>query len=329
MEEKLIDRCNKYIKKGKIDKLYDYILKNNLTQELIEQIFYDTYGGHGDKEQEAVAMKLSHLALRLSINELTEKYGEKLTNRFVKIIDDMPYSSQRNFNLFRLMNSNKNVLNEVEESKIAKILDIASDKDTIIGTHITGRKAGDFYNSEGIPLTGHKFASNDYVRNNYRENVKIVLEENISFFKNDPIQVMMQLIGSRGYNNNYGAECNDVMIVQIPKEELEQNQAGIIIQKGNDLYLNPSYIKGFARIGIANGKIEDFVDNPAFIEKEKDVKKETVEDLRIEEWKSKFEQWYEDSKTPKMQKLKSKVVNFFKGLLSKEKNEEISEDLEM
>lgn len=326
MAEKLIDKCNKYIKKGKIDKLYEYIVKNNLTQELITQIFYDTYMSYRDKEQEEAAMKLSNFALKLSINNLTKKYGEKLTNRFVKIIDGMQYSSQRNFNLFRLMNMNRNVLKEEEQNKIEKILEIASKKDTIIGTHITGREVGDTYNSEGIPLTGHKFASNDYTRNNYQENVKIVLEENVSLFQDNPIEVIMQLIGNRGYNNNYGAEWNDVMIVQIPKEELEQNQEGIIIEKENGLYLNPSYIKGFARIGITDGNIEAFVDNPAFIEK--DTEKKTVEELSTEEWKSKFGQWYEASKTTQMQKLKSNVINFFKGLLNKKKNQEIGEEIE-
>lgn len=126
-------------------------------------------------------------------------------------------------------------------------------------------------------------------------------------------------MSSRGYNNPTG-EFNDIMIVSIPKEELEQNKEGIIIEKNETKYLNPTYIQGFARVGVEKGNIDNFIENPAFIEKIK--QKETVESLSVDDWKKKFEGWYESSRTTKMQRIKSNVMEFFKSILNKEKDKE-------
>ena len=161
--------------------------------------------------------------------------------------------------------------------------------------------------------------SNDYGQNDYKNNIKGTLEKNVTFFSNDPIGLVSQLMSSRGYNNPT-SEFNDIMIVSIPKEELEQNREGIIIEKDKVKYLNPTYIQGFARVGVEKGNIDSFVENPQFIEKGQ--QKENVESLSIDDWKNKFEGWYECSRTTKMQKIKSNVIGFFKSILNKEKNKE-------
>ena len=105
MADNLIEKCNKYIEKGKIDKLYNYIKSNNLTQEFVKQSFYKTYNTRfKDKEYEDM-MNVTNFALKISMDELTAKYGDKLANKFSEIIYNTPQPSKRMFNLFRLMNS--------------------------------------------------------------------------------------------------------------------------------------------------------------------------------------------------------------------------------
>lgn len=162
----------------------------------------------------------------------------------------------------------------------------------------------------------------DYGQNNYKNNIKGTLEKNVTFFNEEPINVVMQIINSRGYNNPT-SEYNDVMIVSIPKAELEQNMEGIIIEKNNSKYLNPEYIKGYVRVGVENGNIENFKENPLFVEKEDRIHKEqTINELSINDWQNKFEGWYENSRTTKMQKIKNNVIGFFKSIINKDKDKE-------
>lgn len=175
---------------------------------------------------------------------------------------------------------------------------------------------GDTLAMQGIELTGHKFMAVDYGQNDYKKNVKGTLEKNVTFFNNDPIGVVMQMIKAREYNMHKG-QFNDIMLVSIPKHELKQNKEGIIIEKNDTKYLNPSYIKGYARVDVENGNIENFKDNEAFIEKED--KSQTVEELSVDDWKEKFEGWYENSRTTKLQKIKAKIMGFFKSISNKQK----------
>lgn len=85
MAENLIDKCDKYIKKGKVDKLYDYIMENRLTEEFVHQAFFSTFQGEGkSKEEYQKALNISNFALKISMDGLKEKYGKKLSNRFAR-----------------------------------------------------------------------------------------------------------------------------------------------------------------------------------------------------------------------------------------------------
>lgn len=109
MSDNLIEKCNKYIEKGKIDKFYEYIKNNDLTQEFIKQSFYKTYNkGFKGKEYEDI-MNVTNFALKISMEELRLKYGDKLSNRFSEIIYNTLQPSKRMFNLFRLINSRKRI----------------------------------------------------------------------------------------------------------------------------------------------------------------------------------------------------------------------------
>lgn len=158
----------------------------------------------------------------------------------------------------------------------------------------------------------------DYGQNNYKDDIKGTLEKNITFFNNDPIDLLMQIIRARKYNDPM-TEFNDIMLVSIPKEGLENNKEDIIIEKNDSKYLNPEYIKGYVRVGVEKGNIESFIGNPIFKEKEQ---KENIDDLNIEDWKNKFETWYQDSKTTKMQKIRTNIMCYLKSILNKEKQQD-------
>lgn len=85
MVENLIDKCYKYIKQGKADKLQDYIKENNLFSEFEKQVFLSTFNGvKKEDENYQKYLNASLFALKISMDTLKEKYGEKLTNRFVR-----------------------------------------------------------------------------------------------------------------------------------------------------------------------------------------------------------------------------------------------------
>lgn len=227
----------------------------------------------------------------------------------------------RNFALHALLYSQTKSILEEEVNTFETILDIASNKENVVGIHITGGEIGNALN-RGIELTGHKWVARD--TSDYRSNIRGTLEKNISFFENRPIELAMNLINARGYNNTT-QDFNDIMIVSIPKKELEQNQEGIITEKDEVRYLNPSYIKGFVKVRVKDGKIEGFQENPRFAQKE--IKEhETVKELSTEDWKEKFEGWYEQSRTTKMQKFKVTVLKFFKNIINKDKEKEINDE---
>ena len=306
---KLIEQCKKYIKKGKLEQLYNYLQQNGLTQEFIKQNFHDSFNRAYQGNDLKNAIEISNFALKVSMETLSEKYGEKVANRFAEIIYNIPYPSYRNMCLFRLMNSPVKVTTQEQSDNIEKILEIASDEEHVIGTHIIGAQIGETLSREGICLTGHKFAAKDY-----SSNIKQEIEKNVSLYDNDPIGVVMQMIDGRGYNHPDG-KFNDVMIVSIPKEELEKNADGIIIENDGNKYLSPAYIKGFMRVGTENASFEQFVDNPSFLEK-----RQANQAISSDEWKKQLEKWYQESNTTKMQKIKFGVINYFKRLLHKEKS---------
>lgn len=104
------------------------------------------------------------------------------------------------------------------------------------------------------------------------------------------------------------------MLVSIPENELNNNRDDIIIQNDSSLYLNPSYIKGYAKINTVDGDIKDIKENPRFINKnyhELYNQRESNYDYR-----QKLDQWYKDINTTKFGKIFSKV----KGIFSKKEN---------
>lgn len=310
-KQSTIDLFNKYMKKGKLDKFNNYLLENNLRDKFIEDATWYRpyqYKNNTDKLEES----LNNYTLMLLKDDACKKYGE-LGDKFCKYIYNQENRALKRSNMFLLDRILKSS-NYTNLDNVSQIFDMACDENNVIGTHITGSQIGDIVSNEGVLLTGHKFAATDSLINNNIKSVKGTLEKNITFFKNQPFELLWNLTSGRNYNNNTRENFNDIMLVSIPENELNNNRDDIIIQNNSSLYLNPSYIKGYAKINTFDGDIKDIKENPRFINKnyqELYNQRESNYDYGQE-----LDQWYKDINTPKFGKIVSKV----KGIFSKKGN---------
>lgn len=315
-KQSTIDLFNKYMKKGKLDKFNNYLLENNLRDKFIEDATWYRpyqYKDNTDKLEES----LNNYTLMLLKDDACQKYGN-LGDKFCEYIYSQESEGLKRSNMFLLDRILKSS-NYTNLDNVSQIFDMACDENNVIGTHITGSQIGDIISDEGIALTGHKFVATDSLTNNSsKNNVKGTLEKNITFFKNQPFELLWNLTSGRKYNNNTRENFNDIMLVSIPENELNNNRDDIIIQNDSSSYLNPSYIKGYAKINTVDGDIKDIKENPRFINKnyhELYNQRECNYD-----YSQKLDQWYKDINTTKLGKIFSKV----KGIFSKKKNKMLS-----
>ena len=310
-KQSTIDLFNKYMKKGKLDKFNNYLIENNLRDKFIEDATWYRpyqYKNNTDKLEES----LNKYTLMLLKDDACKKYGE-LGDKFCKYIYNQENRALKRSNMFLLDRILKNS-NYTNLDNVSQIFDMACDENNVIGTHITGSQIGDIISDEGIALTGHKFVATDsLINNNSKSDVKGTLKKNITFFKNQPFELLWNLTSGRNYNNYARENFNDIMLVSIPENELNNNRDDIIIQNDSSLYLNPSYIKGYAKVNTVDGDIKDIKENPKFINKnyhELYNQRECNYD-----YSQKLDQWYKDINTTKFGKIVSKV----KGIFSKNK----------
>ena len=311
-KQSTIDLFNKYMKKGKLDKFNNYLIENNLRDKFIEDAtWYSPY--HYKDNTDKLEESLNNYTLMLLKDDACQKYGN-LGDKFCEYIYSQESEGLKRSNMFLLDRILKSS-NYTNLDNVSQIFDMACDENNVIGTHITGSQIGDIISDEGIALTGHKFVATDSLtNNNSKNNVKGTLEKNITFFKNQPFELLWNLTSGRKYNNYTRENFNDIMLVSIPENELNNNRDDIIIQNDSSLYLNPSYIKGYAKINTVDGDIKDIKENPRFINKnyhELYNQRECNYDYR-----QILDQWYKDINTTKFGKIFSKV----KGIFSKKEN---------
>lgn len=311
-KQSTIDLFNKYMKKGKLDKFNNYLIENNLRDKFIEDAtWYSPY--HYKDNTDKLEESLNNYTLMLLKDDACQKYGN-LGDKFCEYIYSQESEGLKRSNMLLLDRILKSS-NYTNLDNVSQIFDMACDENNVIGTHITGSQIGDIISDEGIALTGHKFVATDSLtNNNSKNNVKGTLEKNITFFKNQPFELLWNLTSGRKYNNYTRENFNDIMLVSIPENELNNNRDDIIIQNDSSLYLNPSYIKGYAKINTVDGDIKDIKENPRFINKnyqELYNQRESNYD-----YSQKLDQWYKDINTTKFGKIFSKV----KGIFSKKGN---------
>ncbi len=311
-KQSTIDLFNKYMKKGKLDKFNSYLIENNLRDKFIEDATWYRpyqYKNNTDKLEES----LNNYTLMLLKDDACQKYGN-LGDKFCEYIYSQESEGLKRSNMFLLDRILKSS-NYTNLDNVSQIFDMACDENNVIGTHITGSQIGDIISDEGIALTGHKFVVTDsLINNNSKSDVEGTLKKNITFFKNQPFELLWNLTRGRNYNNYARENFNDIMLVSIPENELNNNRDDIIIQNDLSLYLNPSYIKGYAKVNTVDGDIKDIKENPKFINKnyhELYNQRESNYD-----YSQKLDQWYKDINTPKFEKIVSKV----RGIFSKKEN---------
>ena len=312
-KQSTIDLFNKYMKKGKLDKFNNYLIENNLRDKFIEDAtWYSPY--HYKDNTDKLEESLNNYTLMLLKDDACQKYGN-LGDKFCEYIYSQESEGLKRSNMFLLDRILKSS-NYTNLDNVSQIFDMACDENNVIGTHITGSQIGDIISDEGIALTGHKFVATDSLtNNNSKNNVKGTLEKNITFFKNQPFELLWNLTSGRKYNNYTRENFNDIMLVSIPENELNNNRDDIIIQNDSSLYLNPSYIKGYAKINTVDGDIKDIKENPRFINKNYQELYNQRES-NYDDYRQKLDQWYKDINTTKFGKIFSKV----KGIFSKKEN---------
>lgn len=312
-KQSTIDLFNKYMKKGKLDKFNNYLIENNLRDKFIEDAtWYSPY--HYKDNTDKLEESLNNYTLMLLNDDACQKYGN-LGDKFCEYIYSQESEGLKRSNMFLLDRILKSS-NYTNLDNVSQIFDMACDENNVIGTHITGSQIGDIISDEGIALTGHKFVATDSLtNNNSKNNVKGTLEKNITFFKNQPFELLWNLTSGRKYNNYTRENFNDIMLVSIPENELNNNRDDIIIQNDSSLYLNPSYIKGYAKINTVDGDIKDIKENPRFINKNYHELYNQRES-NYDDYRQKLDQWYKDINTTKFGKIFSKV----KGIFSKKEN---------
>lgn len=312
-KQSTIDLFNKYMKKGKLDKFNNYLIENNLRDKFIEDAtWYSPY--HYKDNTDKLEESLNNYTLMLLKDDACQKYGN-LGDKFCEYIYSQESEGLKRSNMFLLDRILKSS-NYTNLDNVSQIFDMACDENNVIGTHITGSQIGDIISDEGIALTGHKFVATDSLtNNNSKNNVKGTLEKNITFFKNQPFELLWNLTSGRKYNNYTRENFNDIMLVSIPENELNNNRDDIIIQNDSSLYLNPSYIKGYAKINTVDGDIKDIKENPRFINKNYHELYNQRES-NYDDYRQKLDQWYKDINTTKFGKIFSKV----KGIFSKKEN---------
>ena len=311
-KQSTIDLFNKYMKKGKLDKFNNYLIENNLRDKFIEDAtWYSPY--HYKDNTDKLEESLNNYTLMLLKDDACQKYGN-LGDKFCEYIYSQESEGLKRSNMFLLDRILKSS-NYTNLDNVSQIFDMACDENNVIGTHITGSQIGDIISDEGIALTGHKFVVTDsLINNNSKSDVEGTLKKNITFFKNQPFELLWNLTRGRNYNNYARENFNDIMLVSIPENELNNNRDDIIIQNDLSLYLNPSYIKGYAKVNTVDGDIKDIKENPKFINKnyhELYNQRESNYD-----YSQKLDQWYKDINTPKFEKIVSKV----RGIFSKKEN---------
>lgn len=319
---KYLKEIDREIKNGKIDEIYEKLKLNNKIDEFSEKIFMDLFGEE-EIEGESKYDNLMMLYQKIVYDKLLGVYGEKISDRLLNEI-----TKEKNLNVrCRVLTlyyngiRQKNQISTEQSKDMEELMDVIFNEDNVVGTHITGRNIGEKILKEGILLTGHKLLAKD--DSDYSDDLTRRLEKNVTFFNyqmQSRASLLSHIINSRGYNASQG-NFNDVMIVSIPKNDLENNSEEII---KNGEYLNPKYLAGYVSVGVKNGEIAQFQKNPEYQESRD---KECISEFSVEDWNCKFSSWYEETKIPKFQKIKNSIINRIKNLLKKKAHEERDDEV--
>ncbi len=326
MDTKLIDMYKKYSKKNKLYEFTKYLNDNNLKDNFLQQLFNSSFMKRYEGKEYNEAMELSNYAIALSRKTLEEKFGENLAKKMIESIYklDEPFSRNHKIMALAVGDEIKGVPDETSRENLEQLLDLTSNPDNVYGIHIVGGQNGEGYMQFGYPITGNQLVANDYDLNNdyeFYKNLELNISKNTYLFRNDQIGLILKLIANRGYKAKPDGKYNDVMLVSIPKDELDNNNPDIIVDIGGHKFLSPEYIKGFVRTDIGNGSINQICTNPYFSEKFSIPQS-------YNEWNTQFENWYKTAGSIEFQPYKHGMIETIQEILARKKSKDILEKQE-
>lgn len=255
--------------------------------------------------------KLLDFTATVGIQELSSKLNEEFGSKIQKL-----YSQKKLdfLDVMQLVNATSKFSPEMgdEQAKyMGQLLDIFLDPNLVVGIHRTGGAVeGKQIQNEGLYLTGH--LSSGAVSSIAGEDIRTSLDRNVSFCDNSPGMAVAEVCTGGHYKNYVHKENVDIILVGIPKDEIERNPdtSNYVYDSGVQPVLNPKYILGYATVNTKNNSIASIQSNYKSIEEQ--------EANVLEQWK---EGIADVPAIPEYSGLKARFFGFLDRIRGKNKND--------
>lgn len=255
--------------------------------------------------------KLLDFTTIVGIQELSSKLNKEFGNKVQNL-----YSQKKVdfLDVMQLVNVTNNISPEAKDEQakyMGYLLDMFSDPNLMVGIHRTGGTvSGEKIKNDGLYLTGH--LSSGVASKIEGEDIRRTLERNVSFDDKHPGMSVAQVCVGGNYKNYWSMENVDIVLVGIPRNEIEKNSdtSNYVYNNGIQAVLNPKYILGYATVNSKNNTI---------VGVQSDYKSKEEEEIKntLEQWKEGIE---DVPMLPEYSGLKAKFFNFLDKIKGKGKN---------
>jgi len=299
-------------KKGDLDILADFLGETEKRVEFLEEMWMSSI-----KDRKS----LFKYASEIGIQELSERYTPELGMKLKSMYDE---GTIKFLDVFSLVNINDGVSKEgktieeynfqkAEQAKnISYLLDVFSDPDFEVGIHRTGGYIkGDEIKSKGLYLTGD--LSSGYVNSIENEDIKTSLERNVSFYTGNPGLAVAQVCSGGHYKNYMKSEQSDIMLISIPKRDVESEALTkdfVKYDDGTQPTLDPKYVLGYVTVNNKDNSISS-------IHSDYKPKEKISPKLALAQLKNGVEGIVKDQEYTS---IKSRFFSFLDKILGKNKN---------
>lgn len=236
--------------KGELDILEELIDAVDKRAEFISEMWLFSVE---DKNQ-----KFDFLS-KIGIQELKKRYSPELGQKIERLKNQDKLTET---DIIMLVDMNEGIsetgrsleevklLKQSQAEKISYLLDIFTDPNIEVGIHRTGGAvSGEKIKEEGLYLTGD--ISSGCVNNIEKQDIKTVLEKNVSFFPpRAPGMAIAQICKGANYKNLANIGQVDIMLISIPKNDLGDKSLAEEFVKYNQGQptLDPKYVLGYVTV---------------------------------------------------------------------------------
>lgn len=256
--------------------------------------------------------KLLDFTATVGIQELSSKLNKEFSSKVQKL-----YSQKKLdfLDVMQLVNVTNGISPEIKDEQakyMGQLLDMFTDPNLMVGIHRTGGAVeGEKIQNEGLYLTGH--LSSGAVSSIEGEDIRKSLDRNVSFDDRHPGMAVAQVCSGGNYKNYWNKENVDIILVGIPKDEIERNSntSNYVYDSGIQPVLNPKYILGYATVNSKNNTIASIQSNY------KSKEGQEVTNV-LEQWK---EGVADVPMLPEYSGLKAKFFSFLDRIRGKNKND--------